>query len=185
MSNTFERKYNKYKTKYNEIVGGGPYEGPRCSVDILLIKLTTDPNGTPKYQFLVETKNGKNKLPGWVLMNQINNKPNDGDSPQFNELTKSKNTGFLSKIELVLTETVKDDNYIKLSLITNLKLISIKDIESRQLLARFVNGFSLLNSIDILRERLNANNTELGLGVFEQRPQVSEDGQRRLHVHRL
>lgn len=49
-------------------------------------------------------------------------------------------------------------------------LISLSDIESRQMIARFTNGFSLLNSIDVIRERLAPNNRYLGLGVFEQRP---------------
>jgi hypothetical protein len=52
----------------------------------------------------------------------------------------------------------------------NGRLISLKDIESRQMVARFTNGFALLNSIDVIRERLAPNNSFLGLGVFEQRP---------------
>lgn len=48
-------------------------------------------------------------------------------------------------------------------------LVSLNDIESRQMIARFTNGFSLLNSIDVIRERLAPNNRYLGLGVFEQR----------------
>jgi len=38
------------------------------------------------------------------------------------------------------------------------------------MVARFTNGFALLNSIDVIRERLAPNNSFLGLGVFEQRP---------------
>lgn len=50
------------------------------------------------------------------------------------------------------------------------KLISLKDIESNQILARFENQSMIMNSVDTLRERLNADNIQLGVGVFGQRP---------------
>lgn len=49
-------------------------------------------------------------------------------------------------------------------------LVDLKDIESGQIIGRFKNQFILYNSIDVLRERLNASNIQLGVGIFGQRP---------------
>ena len=50
------------------------------------------------------------------------------------------------------------------------KLYELKDIESEQMLGRFKNQMMLLNSIDILRERLAVDSRTLGTGIFGQRP---------------
>jgi hypothetical protein len=47
------------------------------------------------------------------------------------------------------------------------KVVSVKGIESQQLLARFEHGIQLYNSIDVLRDRLGQ--TELGGSMFSQR----------------
>lgn len=44
------------------------------------------------------------------------------------------------------------------------RLVSLKGIESEQVLARFENQVALYNAIDILAERTSANNSELGTG---------------------
>lgn len=52
----------------------------------------------------------------------------------------------------------------------NGRLVDLSAIESNQLLARFTKGYSIINSIDTLRERLNETNYKLGVGIFAQRP---------------
>lgn len=52
----------------------------------------------------------------------------------------------------------------------NGRLVDLSAIESNQLLARFTKGYSVINSIDTLRERLNQTNYKLGVGIFAQRP---------------
>lgn len=125
MSNTFEHKYNKYKTKYNEIIGGVGYLGPRCSVDVLIVKKEES-----KYKFLVETKGPKGKeikkLPGWVIFNE-----DDSDLTKFTELILSKKIGFVDELAKVLSsQNAEDTNYKLLGSLKDLKLISVKEIES-------------------------------------------------------
>lgn len=51
------------------------------------------------------------------------------------------------------------------------KLISMSNIESQQVLARFENNMAIFNAVDVLRDRVTADNEELGLGgLFAQRP---------------
>jgi hypothetical protein len=150
---TFEHKYNKYKAKYNELVGGAEpvaksefvktpaYPGPRCSVDVLIVKKDGD-----KYCFLVEKKKGITKLPGWVLFNEGNN----SDKTQFEILTKTKNSGFIGTLSDILsTQNKKDKNYIDLSNLNDLKLISIKDIESASTPGNYNKGHLFYKFTDI------------------------------------
>jgi hypothetical protein len=142
---TFEHKYNKYKAKYNELVGGteAAYPGPRCSVDVLIVKK----DKADKYCFLVEKKNGITKLPGWVLFNEAN-----GDKAQFDNLTKTKKSGFIGKLSDILSnknKTEKLPNYEKLGNLTDLKLISIKDIESASTPGNYNKGHLFYKFIEI------------------------------------
>ena len=51
------------------------------------------------------------------------------------------------------------------------KLISLDAIESTQVMGRFSNNMTVFNAIDVLRERINQDNEELGTGgIFAQRP---------------
>lgn len=51
------------------------------------------------------------------------------------------------------------------------KLISMTNIESQQVLARFENNMAIFNAVDVLRERITPENEELGMGgMFAQRP---------------
>lgn len=51
------------------------------------------------------------------------------------------------------------------------KLISMSNIESQQVLARFENNMAIFNAVDVLRDRITPENEELGLGgMFAQRP---------------
>lgn len=51
------------------------------------------------------------------------------------------------------------------------KLISMTNIESQQVLARFENNMAIFNAVDVLRDRVTPENEELGLGgLFAQRP---------------
>ena len=51
------------------------------------------------------------------------------------------------------------------------KLISMTNIESQQVLARFENNMSIFNAVDVLKERITPENEELGMGgMFAQRP---------------
>lgn len=51
------------------------------------------------------------------------------------------------------------------------KLISMQNIESQQVLARFENNMAIYNAVDTLRDRVTSDNEELGLGgLFAQRP---------------
>jgi hypothetical protein len=50
------------------------------------------------------------------------------------------------------------------------KFISLKSIESEQLLALFEHKLVLLNKIDVIRERTTPENVDLGQGIFNTRP---------------
>ena len=51
------------------------------------------------------------------------------------------------------------------------KLISLDPLESTQVMGRFSNNMAIFNSIDVLKERINQDNEELGTGgIFAQRP---------------
>lgn len=51
------------------------------------------------------------------------------------------------------------------------KLISLNPIESTQVMGRFENNMTLFNAIDILKERVNPDNEDLGTGgIFANRP---------------
>lgn len=51
------------------------------------------------------------------------------------------------------------------------KLISLKNIESEQVLARFENNSAIFHAIDVLRDKITPENSELGMGgMLSQRP---------------
>lgn len=51
------------------------------------------------------------------------------------------------------------------------KLISMGNIESQQVLARFENNMAIFNAVDVLKDRITPDNEELGMGgMFAQRP---------------
>lgn len=54
---------------------------------------------------------------------------------------------------------------------SNGKLIDIQNIESEQALARFENGFTIFGAVDVLRDRLQPETSQLGTsGIFAGRP---------------
>ena len=51
------------------------------------------------------------------------------------------------------------------------KLVSMRNIESQQVLARFENNMAIFNAVDVLKDRITPENEELGMGgMFAQRP---------------
>lgn len=50
------------------------------------------------------------------------------------------------------------------------RLVSLNRLESNRILARFTDGFSILNRLDSLEQRFEPTNAYLGVGVFKQRP---------------
>ena len=51
------------------------------------------------------------------------------------------------------------------------KLISLNAIESNQVMGRFANNMAIFNAVDVLRDRITADNEELGTGgIFATRP---------------
>ena len=51
------------------------------------------------------------------------------------------------------------------------KLVSMRNIESQQVLARFENNMAIFNAVDVLKDRITTENEELGMGgMFAQRP---------------